>query len=43
MKKLIQRIRSWFDWSDLFVNEFDWTQEPYEWDDAIKELYSRND
>jgi len=30
MKKLIQRIRSWFDWSDLFDNEYDWTQEPYE-------------
>ena len=30
MKKLVQRIRNWFDWSDLFSNEYDWTQESYE-------------
>jgi hypothetical protein len=43
MKKIIQRIRKWFDWSDLFVNEFDWTQEPYEGYEGITQLYSRND
>lgn len=46
MKKLFQKIRRWFDWSNLFENEFDWTQESYdgkfEWE-VIKDLYSRND
>jgi hypothetical protein len=46
IRKLINRIRSWFDWSDLFENHYDWTQEPYEgdwWNESMKELYSRND
>ena len=46
LRKLFKKIRSWFDWSDLFDNPYDWTQEPYEgdlMDEAVKELYSRND
>lgn len=46
IRRLIKKIKDWFDWSDLLTNEYDWTQEPYEGDwerEVAEELYSRND
>jgi len=46
IRRLIKRIRDWFDWSGLLDNPYDWTEEPYEGDwmkQVDAELRSRND